>query len=105
MPAPGEPFTRRRFMNKLIAAIVASAFAFGTVSTFAADAAKKDELTTEQRTEMRERAAKMKEQGTQAPAQDKMQKKADKDKRSAVQPRKHSQKVAKRSTKKTQRRA
>jgi hypothetical protein len=54
-------------MNKFIAAAVASVFALGTASTavssFAADAAKKkDELTAEQRAEMRDRAEKMKEQ-------------------------------------------
>ena len=47
-------------MNKLIAAAVATAFALGTVSTFAADAAKKDELTTQERAEMRDRAERMK---------------------------------------------
>ena len=85
-------------MNRLIAAVVASAFAFGTVSTFAADAAKKDELTVEQRAEMRERAARMKEQGQQttAPAQDKVRKSIHKEKRSAVHPRKHAKKVSKR---------
>jgi outer membrane murein-binding lipoprotein Lpp len=43
-------------MNKLLAAVVASAFAFGSVSGFAADAVKKDELTQEQRIDMRNRA-------------------------------------------------
>lgn len=43
-------------MNKLLAAIVASAFAFGAVSAYAADAVKKDELTSEQRADMRNRA-------------------------------------------------
>ena len=43
-------------MNKLLAAIVASTFALGTVSGFAADAAKRDELTQEQRVDMRNRA-------------------------------------------------
>jgi Ni/Co efflux regulator RcnB len=43
-------------MNKLLAAIVASAFAFGAVSSYAADAVKKDELTSEQRADMRNRA-------------------------------------------------
>ena len=43
-------------MNKLLAAIVASTFALGSVSGFAADAVKKDELTTEQRMDMRNRA-------------------------------------------------
>ena len=65
-------------MNKLIAAIVAFAFALGSVSTFAADAARKDELTAEQRTEMRDRAEKMKEQRAKGPQ--KTEKKANKDK-------------------------
>ena len=43
-------------MNKLLAAIVASTFALGAVSTYAAEAAKKDELTQEQRADMRNRA-------------------------------------------------
>jgi hypothetical protein len=93
-------------MNRFVAAVVASAFAFGTVSTFAADAAKKDELTVEQRAEMRDRAARMKEQGPQTtPAQDKVLKKADKKKHSAVTPRKHTKKVAKRSVRKAHRKA
>ena len=96
-------------MNRFAAAVVASVFAFGTVSTFAADAAKKDELTVEQRAEMRERAARMKEQGQQtaAPAQDKAQKKVHKEKRSAVQPRKHAKhaKHTKKAAKRTQRNA
>ena len=91
-------------MKRFIAAVVASAFALGTVTTYAADAAKKDELTTEQRAEMRERAARMKEQGqrTSAPAQDKVQKSAVKEKRSDVQPRKHKKKVSKRTHAKAQ---
>jgi Ni/Co efflux regulator RcnB len=43
-------------MNKLLAVIVASAFALGAVSGYAADAVKKDELTSEQRADMRNRA-------------------------------------------------
>ena len=43
-------------MNKLLAAIVASTFALGSASGFAADAAKKEELTQEQRIDMRNRA-------------------------------------------------
>ena len=46
-------------MNKLLAAIVVSTFALGSVSGFAADAAKRDELTKEQRTDMRDRADKL----------------------------------------------
>ena len=49
-------------MTKLIAVAIASAFALGTVSTFAADAVKKDELTTEQRADLRDRVAKLKEE-------------------------------------------
>ena len=48
-------------MNKLLAAIVASTFVLGSVSSFAADAVKKkEELTTEQKSEIRERADRMK---------------------------------------------
>jgi len=54
-------------MNQLIAAAVATAFALGTVSTFAADAARKDELTTEQRAEMRDRAERMKAERANGP--------------------------------------
>jgi Ni/Co efflux regulator RcnB len=43
-------------MNKLLAAIVASAFALGAVSAYAADAVKKDEMTSEQRADLRNRA-------------------------------------------------
>src|SRR6187402_1225367 len=43
-------------MNKLLAAIVASTFAFGIVSAFAAERAKPEELTQEQRADMRTRA-------------------------------------------------
>ena len=67
-------------MNKFIAATVASAFALGTVSTavsaFAADAAKKDELTAEQRAELRDRAEKMKTERAKGPQ--KAETKADK---------------------------
>lgn len=48
-------------MNKLLIAVVASAFAFGSAAGFAADAAKKkEELTAEQKTEIRERVERMK---------------------------------------------
>lgn len=77
-------------MNKMIAAAVASVFAFAATSTLAADAARKDELTIEQRAEMRERAAQMKTHREQAPVQDKVEKKAQKAKTSAVD---HSRKV------------
>ena len=43
-------------MNKVLAAIVASTFALGSVSGFAADAVKRDELTQDQRSDMRTRA-------------------------------------------------
>jgi len=43
-------------MNKLLAIIVASTFALSYVTGFAADSPKKEELTKEQRTEMRARA-------------------------------------------------
>jgi hypothetical protein len=43
-------------MQKLLAAIVASTFAFGSLSTFAADAVKREELTQDQRSDMRTRA-------------------------------------------------
>jgi Ni/Co efflux regulator RcnB len=48
-------------MNKLLALLVASTFVLGSASGFAADAVKKkEELTTEQKTEIRERAERMK---------------------------------------------
>ena len=43
-------------MNKLLATIVASTFALSCASGFAADSPKKEELTKEQRIEMRARA-------------------------------------------------
>ena len=43
-------------MNKLLVAVVASAFVLGSASGFAADTAKKEELTKEQRADMRNRA-------------------------------------------------
>jgi hypothetical protein len=46
-------------MNKLLAAIVMSTFALGSATGFAADAAKRDELTQEQRADMRNRAEKL----------------------------------------------
>jgi hypothetical protein len=55
-------------MYKTIAAVIVSAFAFGATTSFAADVAKKsEELTVEQRAEMRERAARLKAQGAQPP--------------------------------------
>ncbi len=66
-------------MKKSIAAVVASAFAFATVSTYAADAAKKDELTVEQRAELRERVAKLKAERAKGPQKSEV--KTDKEKR------------------------
>ena len=43
-------------MTKLLAAIVVSTFALGSVAGYAADAVKKEELTQEQRIDMRNRA-------------------------------------------------
>lgn len=43
-------------MHKLLAAIVVSTLSLGSVSGFAADAVKKEELTQEQRSDMRNRA-------------------------------------------------
>ena len=48
-------------MNKLLIAIVASTFVLGSASGFAADATKKkEELTSEQKTEIRDRAERLK---------------------------------------------
>ena len=66
-------------MKKSIAAVVASAFALAAVSTYAADAAKKDELTVEQRAELRERVAKLKAE--RAKGEQKSEAKTQKDKR------------------------
>ena len=46
-------------MRKLLAAVVASAFVFGSLSGYAAEPAKKEELTKEQRADMRSRADKL----------------------------------------------
>jgi Ni/Co efflux regulator RcnB len=53
-------------MNKLLIAVVASTFAFGSVAGYAADTTKKEELTKEQRTDMRSRADKLTQDRTQA---------------------------------------
>ena len=75
-------------MYKLISAVIVAAFAVGSTATFAQSAGKSEELTMEQRAEMRERAARLKAQGPQAPVsvpvQDKVEKKAEKAKSSAV---------------------
>jgi hypothetical protein len=54
-------------MNKLLAAVVASAFVLGSASGFAADSVKKEELTKEQRVDMRNRADKLTLERAQAP--------------------------------------
>jgi Ni/Co efflux regulator RcnB len=54
-------------MNKLLLALITATFALGSASGFAADAAKKkEELTTEQKTEIRDRAERMKADRTKA---------------------------------------
>lgn len=54
-------------MNKLLLAIVASSFALGSASGFAADAAKKnEELTAEQKTEIRDRVERLKSERAKA---------------------------------------
>ncbi len=60
-------------MNKVIAAIIASAFALSSVSGFAADAAKRDELTKDQRTEIRNRADRLTTERAAAPTQSQSQ--------------------------------
>ena len=55
-------------MHKLLAVVVASTLAFGSVAGLAADAVKKEELTQEQRTEMRNRADRLVKERAQAPA-------------------------------------
>jgi Ni/Co efflux regulator RcnB len=48
-------------MNKLLLALIASTFALGSASGFAADATKKkEELTLEQKTEIRDRVERLK---------------------------------------------
>lgn len=54
-------------MNKILAAVVATAFVFGSASGFAATSVKKEELTKEQRVEMRNRADKLTQERAQAP--------------------------------------
>lgn len=54
-------------MNKVLIALVASGFVLGSASGFAADAAKKkEELTTEQKTEIRDRVERLKAERTKA---------------------------------------
>ena len=56
-------------MNKLRAVVVASAFVFGAASVPAADIVKKDELTTEQRLDMRKRADQLTQERARASTQ------------------------------------
>lgn len=54
-------------MNKLLLAVVVSTFALGSASGFAADAVKKkEELTAEQKTEIRDRVERLKSERTKA---------------------------------------
>jgi hypothetical protein len=96
-------------MNKLIAAVVVSTFAFASASTFAADVTKKDELTVEQRSELRGRADQMKAQRdstpVQAPVTNKVERKAHKAKHSAVDHAHKAKKTAKRDARKVRRQA
>lgn len=56
-------------MNKWIAVFTASVFAIASTAGFAADAAKKKEdLTTEQKTEIRDRVERLKAERTKAEA-------------------------------------
>ena len=55
-------------MNKLIAAIVASTFILGSTTVIAATAVKKEELTQEQRGELRNRADRLVQERAQNPA-------------------------------------
>ena len=56
-------------MNKLLLAIVASTFVLGSASGFTADAVKKkEELTAEQKTEIRERVERLKTERAKAEA-------------------------------------
>ena len=85
-------------MNKLLAAIVASTFALSCASGFAADAPKKEELTKDQRTEMRARADRLAAERATAGTQVKAEVKP------APKMKKHSkktQKISKHNAKKT----
>jgi len=94
-------------MNKIIAALVASTFALVSLTTVAADAVKKDDLTAEQRAEMRARADQMKTQRENAPSESvvksKVEKKAHKAKQSAVHHGQKAKKTAKRDMRKARR--
>ena len=56
-------------MRKLLAAVVASAFVFGSLSGYAAEPAKKEELTKEQRADMHNRADKLTQERAQSATQ------------------------------------
>lgn len=87
-------------MKKILAAIVASTFALSCASGFAADTVKKEELTKEQRTDMRNRADKLTAERAAAPTQaNTATKPAPKAKKQHV---KKTDKVSRRSAKKTQ---
>jgi len=60
-------------MHKLLAAIVASSFVLGSTGVFAATTFKKEELTQEQRGEMRNRADQLVKERAQNPASAKAQ--------------------------------
>ncbi|HEY0336279.1 MAG TPA: hypothetical protein VGC70_02985 [Burkholderiales bacterium] len=93
-------------MNKLIAAVVVSTFALASASTFAADSTKKDELTVEQRSELRARADQMKVQRDSTPVQkDKVERKAHSAKHSALHHTHKAKKMAKRDARKIRRHA
>lgn len=99
----GITIDEENLMNKLMAALVASTFAFASMSTIAADTTKKDELTVEQRAEMRARADQMKQRGNtpvQEPVKDKVERKAHKAKHSAVHLTHKTKKAAKREARK-----
>jgi hypothetical protein len=82
-------------MSRLLAVIVASTFAFSSAAGFAADTAKKkEELTKEERAEMRGRADKLIAQRTTQPA---VQEKAAVEKAPKAKKR-HTQKPAKGTT-------
>ena len=55
-------------MNKMLATVIASTFVFAAGAGIAADATKKEELTAEQRVEMRARAERLSKERAQATA-------------------------------------
>lgn len=56
-------------MHKLLATIVASTFVLGSAVSFAADTAKKEDLTQDQRLEMRSRAERLTQERAQGSTQ------------------------------------